>query len=108
MPRPVYARCWFVVIACLHLAGCGNAIYALRITRAADEVARAEQLDAARRAPYEYHYAVEHLRKARTEARQADFADAIRLALIAREYASRAVQVAQRVEPLVPAPPESP
>lgn len=80
--------------------GCGNAIYASRITAASDEVARAEQLGAAARAPYEYYYALEHLRKARTEAMEADYGAAIELAQTAFDYASRAVQVAQRVEPV--------
>jgi hypothetical protein len=80
--------------------GCGNAIYAARITQASDEVARAEQLGAASRAPYEYYYALEHLRKARTEAMEADYGAAIELARAAFDYASRAVQVAQRVEPV--------
>ena len=80
--------------------GCGNAIYASRITQASDEVARAEQLGAAARAPYEYYYALEHLRKARTEAMEADYGAAIELAQTAFDYASRAVQVAQRVEPV--------
>lgn len=81
-------------------AGCGNAIYASRITQASDEVARAEQLGAAARAPYEYYYALEHLRKARTEAMEADYGAAIELAQAALDHASRAVQVAQRVEPV--------
>jgi hypothetical protein len=85
-------------------AGCGNAIYVSRITQASDEVARAEQLGAAARAPYEYYFALEHLRKARTEAMEADYGDAIRLAESAYDYASRAVQVAQRVEPSVATP----
>ena len=80
--------------------GCGNAIYASRITQASDEVARAEQLGAAARAPYEYYYALEHLRKARTEAMEADYGAAIELAQISFDHASRAVQVAQRVEPV--------
>jgi Domain of unknown function (DUF4398) len=94
------------VLACgLVLAtGCGNAIYVTRITQASDEVARAEQLGAATRAPYEYYFALEHLRKARTEAMEADYGDAIALAQAAYDYASRAVQVAQRVEPSRPAP----
>jgi hypothetical protein len=83
-------------------AGCGNALYATRITQASDEVARAEQLGAASRAPYEYYYALEHLRKARTEALEADYGAAIALAQTAFDYASRAVQVAQRVEPVRP------
>jgi hypothetical protein len=94
--------------ACASLAGCSSTICALHLAQASDEVARAEQLDAARRAPYEYHYALEHLRKARTEAQQADSGDAVRLAEIAHDYASRAVRVAQRVEPLVPIAPVAP
>jgi hypothetical protein len=86
-------------IALSGLLGCGNSIYAVRVTQAATEVARAEQLDAARRAPYEYHYALEHLHKAQTEAAEADFGDAIALAEVAYEYANRAVLLAQRVEP---------
>lgn len=85
------------------LAGCGNAIYALRITRASDELARAEQLGAARRAPYEYQFALEHVEKARSEALEADYGDAISLAEVAHEYARRAVQLAQRVERVEPA-----
>lgn len=81
--------------------GCGGPLYAVHITQASAEVARAEQLDAAHRAPYEYHYAVEHLRKARSEAVEADYADAVRLAKTAFHYASRAIQRAQRVEPVV-------
>jgi hypothetical protein len=79
--------------------GCGNALYAARANQASEELARAEQLDALARAPYEYHYALEHLRKARTEALEADYSAAISLAEVAFDYASRAVQQAQRVEP---------
>lgn len=81
------------------MLGCGNAIYAARITQASEELARAEQLGAEARAPYEYHYALEHLRKARSEAMEADYGQAIELARVAFDYASRAVQVAQHVEP---------
>lgn len=85
------------LVACL--PSCGAAGYALSISRAATELERAEQLDAARSAPYEYYYAVEHLEKARTEAAQADYGDAIRLADAAHDFATRAVQRAQRVAP---------
>jgi hypothetical protein len=95
--RPLI-RAWGTAAA-LSLLGCGNALYAVRVTRASEELARAEQLDAARKAPYEYYYALEHLRKARTEAAEADYGDAIALAIAAYDYASRAIQVAQRVEP---------
>jgi hypothetical protein len=79
--------------------GCGNGLYAVRVTQATTELERAEQLDAARLAPYEYYYALEHLRKARTEAGEADYGDAIELAEIAYQYANRAILVAQRVAP---------
>ena len=79
--------------------GCGNALYAIRISQASDAMARAEQLEAPVRAPYEYHFALEHLRKARSEAAEADFGDAERLAATALDYANRAVRLAQRVEP---------
>jgi hypothetical protein len=93
-----------VLMAVVVAAGaCGNTLYAIRISQASDAVARAEQLEAPVRAPYEYHFALEHLRKARSEAAEADFGDAERLAETALEYANRALQVAQRVEP-APAP----
>jgi hypothetical protein len=93
-----------VLAGLLGSAGCGNAIYVSRITQASDEVARAEQLGAASLAPYEYYFALEHLRKARTEAMEADYGDAVKLAETAYDYASRAVQVAQRIEPSVAVP----
>jgi hypothetical protein len=89
--------------------GCGSAISAVRIASATDELARAEQLDAARKAPYEYQYALEHLREARAESARADYGDAAMLAIVAHDYARRAVEVAQRVEPAQPrSVPESP
>lgn len=92
-----------VVLLSLLAAGCGNAFYAVRVSQATEELQRAEQLDAARRAPYEYFYALEHLRKARSEAAEADFGDAAVLAELAFRHAERATQVAERV-PVAPAP----
>lgn len=77
-------------------------MYTVRLARASDALARAEQLGAAARAPYEYHYALEHLRKAREEGGRSDYGNAERLADTALSYANRAVQLAQRVEPVVP------
>ncbi|MEY2936571.1 MAG: hypothetical protein RL033_7320 [Pseudomonadota bacterium] len=98
-------RAVVVLVLLAGTVGCGNAIYAARITQASEELARAEQLGAEARAPYEYHYALEHLRKARSEAMEADYGDAIALARVAYDYANRAVQVAQHVEPATPALP---
>jgi hypothetical protein len=94
-------------VTAVSLSGCGNALYVTRVLRASDEVARAEQLDAAREAPYEYFYAVEHLRKARSEAVEGDYSDAALLAETAYRYAGQAIQRAQRVAPLVAPPPEA-
>jgi hypothetical protein len=94
-------RCLLVLFPLL--AGCGSTLYAFRITLASNELARAEQLGAARRAPYEYHFALEHFEKARAEALEADYGNAIRLSEVAHEYARRAVQLAQRVERFEPA-----
>lgn len=98
---------WFmrVVLVALPSWACGNTLYALRVTRASDALARAEQLEAAKRAPYEYNFALEHLKKARSEAAEADFGDAERLAAVALDYANRAVQLAQRVERVEPGVP---
>jgi hypothetical protein len=93
----------------LSVLGCGSAISAVRIASATDELARAEQLDAAQKAPYEYQYALEHLREARAVSARADYGDAAELASVAHDYARRALQVAQRVEPAKPLRlPESP
>jgi len=92
------------LISLLVGTGCGNALYAVRVTQASVELQRAEQLDAAHRAPYEYFFALEHLKKARTEAVEADYADAAALAETAYHYAQRAIQVAERVEPAGPVP----
>ena len=98
---------WQTVLAGLLVLGglgCGNALYVARATQASDELARAEQFDAAALAPYEYNYALEHLRKARSEALEADYSAAISMAEVAYDYATRAVQQAQRAAPGVMAP----
>lgn len=93
------APAWVTAAGVLLLSSCGNALYAACVTQASQELARAEQLDAARRAPYDYYYALEHLRKARSEASEADYADATALAETAYQHANRAVQISQRVAP---------
>lgn len=84
----------------LAAAGCGHPMYIARVAQASAELTRAEQLDAAEKAPYEYYYALEHLREARSIGLEADYAEAIGLAQVAFDYASRAVEVSQRVGPV--------
>lgn len=103
MRRSIQLVLWVTAVG---VSGCGNAFYVTRVLRASNEVARAEQLDAAREAPYEYFYAVEHLRKARQEAVEGDYSDAALLAETAYRYAGQAIERAQRVEPLI-TPPEA-
>src|SRR5690349_6087143 len=67
-------------LAVLGATSCGGVVYSLRIVQASDALARAEQLGAATRAPYEYHYALEHLRKAREQASRSEYGAAERLA----------------------------
>lgn len=102
--------CWalWAALVVLGTAGCGGVSYSLRIVQASDALARAEQLGAAVRAPYEYHYALEHLRKAREQASRSEYGTAERLADTAHTYANRAVQLAQRVEPVAPRGSEQP
>jgi hypothetical protein len=81
---------------------CGHPLYLARAAQTSAQLARAEQLDAAEKAPYEYYYALEHLRKARSEALAAEYWDAVALLQVAFDYASRAVKVSQRMEPVPP------
>lgn len=90
--------------ALLCSCGCGHPLYLARAAQTSAELARAEQLDAAEKAPYEYYYALEHLREARREALAAEYGDAVALVQVAFDYASRAVELSQRMEP-VPASP---
>jgi hypothetical protein len=78
------------------VSGCGNAIYIAKLSQASEEVSRAEERGAAQKAPYEYYYAVEHLKKAKQEATEADYGAAATLAEIAYHHAARALQVVER------------
>jgi hypothetical protein len=102
-----HALAWAMwgVMTMLGAASCGGVSYSLRIVQASDALARAEQLGGAARAPYEYHYALEHLRKARELASRSEYGMAQHLADTAQTYANRAVQLAQRVEPVAPTQP---
>ncbi|MEM9190253.1 MAG: DUF4398 domain-containing protein [Myxococcota bacterium] len=78
------------------IVGCGPALYTVHITPAARAVEQAREADAARHAPYEFYYAEAHLRKAREEASEASYQEAIRFAGIAEEYGDKARDLARR------------
>lgn len=78
------------------LGGCGPAMYTVNIMPAARAVEQAGEAGAAEHAPYEYYYALEHLKKAREEAAEASYQDAIRYAETAEENGTKARDLARR------------
>jgi sugar phosphate isomerase/epimerase len=76
-------------------SGCGNTLYAVAANSAASKVEEARELGAEQYATYEYFLATEHLRKAQTEASEADYSDATSLAEQAEEHAEKAVRLAR-------------
>ena len=77
------------------LAGCGGALYATQVSSAASKLEQAKHLGAETLAPYEYYFAKEHLEKAKSEAAEGDYSDAISLAEIAEEHADKAIKLSR-------------
>jgi hypothetical protein len=69
------------------VAGCGGIWYTAEIISAGSVVAEAEHADAADHSPYEYWISREYLDKAREEAGQGSYEDAIHYAQEAHRYA---------------------
>lgn len=74
----------------LLLSGCGGMLYAVRAGAVSSELELAGRAGAAETAPYEYYSAEEHLRKARSEAAESDYGDALSLLDEAEDYARHA------------------
>lgn len=77
------------------LSGCGHVLYASKVNSAATRLEEARELGAEELAPYEYWLAKEHLDKARREAAEADYGDAMDLADESEAYAEKAVQLSR-------------
>ncbi len=79
---------------CLLLAAvgtaCGPTIYTAKILPAARAVEQARVAEAPENAPYEYYYAEAHLHKAREEAGESSYQDAVDFARTAAEYGTKA------------------
>ena len=75
--------------------GCGNTIYAVQASTASSRLQEAEELGAAKLAPYEYYTARQHMRKAQEEAADADYSDAINFAETAEEFAMKAIRLSK-------------
>jgi hypothetical protein len=87
--------------------GCGNVIYSYRAYDATSRIEEARKAGAERSALYEYTLAEEHLKKAKTEAAEADYGDASELANRASEFAQRAIDKAKYRTANPPKPNES-
>ncbi len=75
--------------------GCGNTLYAIRISTASSKLEEAHELGAEQYAPYEYWFAFEHIEKAQSEASEADYSDAAELAEVGEHYADKAIKLAR-------------
>ena len=84
-----------LLAASTSLVGCGGVYYAATVNAAETRLEEARALGAAESAPYEYYYAHEHLEKARIEAAEASYGDAVQHAKVAEEYAEKAVTAAK-------------
>ncbi len=91
-----WVLCWLGTLL-LGSTGCGNAIYVMQINSASSRHEEARELGAEQLAPYDYYYAEEHLKKARQEAAEADYGDAIKLASAAEEHAAKAAKLAREL-----------
>jgi Domain of unknown function (DUF4398) len=83
-------------ICLLGTSGCGGFFYAIYAGGATSKLETAQQLGAEKYAPYEYHYAKEHLLKAMEEASSADYGDAIDLAEEAEKSAEKAILLSKQ------------
>lgn len=96
MLRGLRKRGWVLLLGALASVGCGPAVYSIGIAGASEAVEQARQAGAAETAPYEYHYALEHLNQAREFANEAEYQTANDMAGIAEEYGNRARDIARR------------
>ncbi len=78
------------------LAACGPSLYTFNIIPASSAVEQAAQANAAEHAPYEYFTARTYLDKAREEAAEANYQDAIRFSERASEHGTKARDLARR------------
>lgn len=77
-------------------AACGPSLYTFNIVPASQAVEQAREANAAEHAPYEYFYAQSYLDKAREEAAEANYQDAVRFAERANEFGTKARDLARR------------
>ena len=79
----------------LFLLGCGPALYVSDLLDAEETLEEARAANARFHAPYEYHAADAYLEKAREEAAEGHYEDAIRFAQSSSHLSRRALQISE-------------
>ncbi len=77
------------------LPGCGAVYYTAQIHSAESRVEQARAAGAEQYAPYEFYFAEEHLKKAKSEASEASYGDAADYAQVSEEFARKAIDMAK-------------
>ena len=77
------------------VAGCGPVLITGDLRGAESRLAKAREVNAGWYAPFEFHYALAHLTKAREEAAEASYEAALRYARTAEEYARKAIELSR-------------
>lgn len=83
-------------VVAIGLVACGPTLYTVNIIGGGSAVEQARQANAAEHAPYEYFFSQAYADKAREEAAEANYQDAIRFAERAAEFGSKARDMARR------------
>jgi len=93
--RGGWVRALALLVALGAMTGCGNAFFVVYTSGATNKLEEAKELGAEEYAAYEYYMAQEYLTKARSEAAEADYSDAIDLAQESREFSEKAIELAR-------------
>src|SRR5688572_14865162 len=94
--RPVSGPAMYVIPLTALLSACGPVTYALDVHTAQDIVAQARAENADYYAPYELHFAEAQLVKAREEAAEGHYEDALHMVGVAEAYGRRALERSAR------------
>lgn len=87
-----------LALALIAAVGCGPLQYTANMIAAQSALEAARDGNARWLAAYEFYSAQAHLEKAREEAAEGEYEDAIRFADVATSYAQRALELAMRKE----------
>jgi hypothetical protein len=79
------------LLTAVSTTGCGSVYYTVSVNQASLKLEQARLMGAETQAPFEYHFAKEHLRQAQVEASEASYSDAASYAETAELYAQKAI-----------------